>query len=78
MATIQLRTAVPGPKSKALADRRLRAVPCVEAADSARKIDEAISIDIFQNRCLGASDVDRSGVRESARNGCISALRKRF
>ena len=27
MATIQLRTGVPGPKSKALADRRLRAVP---------------------------------------------------
>jgi 4-aminobutyrate aminotransferase/(S)-3-amino-2-methylpropionate transaminase len=27
MATIQLRTAVPGPKSKALADRRLQAVP---------------------------------------------------
>ena len=55
MATIQLRTAVPGPKSKALADRRLRAVPRGLAHATpvyVAKAEDAVLEDVDGNRYI--------------------------
>ena len=53
MATIQLRTTVPGPKSKALADRRLQAVPRGLAHATpvyVAKAEDAVLEDVDGNR----------------------------
>jgi 4-aminobutyrate aminotransferase / (S)-3-amino-2-methylpropionate transaminase / 5-aminovalerate transaminase len=55
MATIQLRTAVPGPKSKALADRRLQAVPRGLAHATpvyVSKAEDAVLEDVDGNRFI--------------------------
>ena len=55
MATIQLRTAVPGPKSKALADRRLRSVPRGLAHATpvyVAKAEDAVLEDVDGNRYI--------------------------
>ena len=55
MATIQLRTAVPGPKSKALADRRLQAVPRGLAHATpvyVAKAEDAVLEDVDGNRYI--------------------------
>jgi len=55
MATIQLRTAVPGPKSKALAERRLRAVPRGLAHATpvyVAKAEDAVLEDVDGNRYI--------------------------
>jgi 4-aminobutyrate aminotransferase / (S)-3-amino-2-methylpropionate transaminase / 5-aminovalerate transaminase len=55
MATIQLRTSIPGPKSKALADRRVRAVPRGLAHATpvyVAKAEDAVLEDVDGNRYI--------------------------
>ena len=55
MATIQLRSSIPGPKSKALADRRLRAVPRGLAHATpvyVAKAEDAVLEDVDGNRYI--------------------------
>ena len=55
MATIQLRTAIPGPKSKALADRRLQSIPRGLAHATpvyVAKAEDAVLEDVDGNRYI--------------------------
>jgi 4-aminobutyrate aminotransferase/(S)-3-amino-2-methylpropionate transaminase len=78
MATIQLRTPVPGPKSKALADRRLRAVPRGLAHATpvyVAKAEDAVLEDVDGNRYIdfaGGIGCNNVGHR---RQSVLSAIR---
>jgi hypothetical protein len=50
----------------------LIAMPGVKATDATREINIAISVHVFDPCVLRVGDVNRSGVRESARNGGIA------
>jgi 4-aminobutyrate aminotransferase / (S)-3-amino-2-methylpropionate transaminase / 5-aminovalerate transaminase len=81
MATIQLRTAVPGPKSKALADRRLRAVPRGLAHATpvyVAKAEDAVLEDVDGNRYIdfaGGIGCNNVGHR---RPSVLSAIREQL
>jgi 4-aminobutyrate aminotransferase / (S)-3-amino-2-methylpropionate transaminase / 5-aminovalerate transaminase len=81
MATIQLRTAVPGPKSKALADRRLRAVPRGLAHATpvyVAKAEDAVLEDVDGNRYIdfaGGIGCNNVGHRRPA---LLSAIREQL
>src|SRR5882672_8430149 len=81
MATIQLRTAIPGPKSKALADRRLRAVPRGLAHATpvyVAKAEDAVLEDVDGNRYIdfaGGIGCNNVGHR---RPSVLSAIREQL
>src|SRR5205809_4634800 len=81
MATIQLRTGVPGPKSKALADRRLRAVPRGLAHATpvyVAKAQDAVLEDVDGNRYIdfaGGIGCNNVGHR---RPSVLSAIREQL
>ena len=81
MATIQLRTEVPGPKSKALADRRLRAVPRGLAHATpvyVAKAEDAVLEDVDGNRYIdfaGGIGCNNVGHR---RPSVLSAIREQL
>ncbi len=81
MATIQLRTAVPGPESKALADRRLRAVPRGLAHATpvyVAKAEDAVLEDVDGNRYIdfaGGIGCNNVGHR---RPSVLSAIREQL
>ena len=78
MATIQLRTAVPGPKSKALGDRRIQAVPRGLAHATpvyVAKAEDAVLEDVDGNRYIdfaGGIGCNNVGHR---RQSVLSAIR---
>src|SRR5437667_150766 len=81
MATIQLRTSIPGPKSTTLADRRLRAVPRGLAYSTARvvaKAEDAVLEDVDGNRYIdfaGGIGCNNVGHR---RPSVLSAIREQL
>jgi 4-aminobutyrate aminotransferase / (S)-3-amino-2-methylpropionate transaminase / 5-aminovalerate transaminase len=81
MATIQLRTAVPGPKSKALGNRRLRAVPRGLAHATpvyVAKAEDAVLEDVDGNRYIdfaGGIGCNNVGHR---RPSVLSAIREQL
>ena len=81
MATIQLRTDVPGPESKALADRRLRAVPRGLAHATpvyVAKAEDAVLEDVDGNRYIdfaGGIGCNNVGHR---RPSVLSAIREQL
>ena len=81
MATIQLRSSIPGPKSKALADRRLRAVPRGLAHATpvyVAKAEDAVLEDVDGNRYIdfaGGIGCNNVGHR---RPSVLSAIREQL
>ncbi|HMH01181.1 MAG TPA: 4-aminobutyrate--2-oxoglutarate transaminase [Terriglobales bacterium] len=81
MATIQLRTAIPGPKSKALADRRLQSVPRGLAHATpvyVAKAEDAVLEDVDGNRYIdfaGGIGCNNIGHR---RPSVLSAIREQL
>jgi 4-aminobutyrate aminotransferase/(S)-3-amino-2-methylpropionate transaminase len=81
MATIQLRTSIPGPKSKALADRRVRAVPRGLAHATpvyVAKAEDAVLEDVDGNRYIdfaGGIGCNNVGHR---RPSVLSAIREQL
>src|SRR6202795_4477420 len=70
MSTIQLRTAVPGPKSKALADRRLQSVP--------RGLSHATPVYVAKAEDAWLEDVDGNRYIDFAGGiGCINIGHRR-
>ncbi len=49
----------------------------VGAADAAAQVDEAVAVDIFEDRALGVTDKQRGGSVDPARNGLRPASRQR-
>jgi hypothetical protein len=55
-------------------DHGWRAVPCIEAANAAGKIDQPVAIHIFDYGSFGFRDEDRGGMEASTHHGRIAPL----
>src|ERR1700745_3378964 len=81
MATIQLKTAIPGPKSKALSERRLAAVPRGLSHATpiyAAKAEGAVIEDVDGNRyidCAGGIGCQNTGHRAP---GVVAAIERQL
>jgi hypothetical protein len=59
-------------------NHRRRAMSGVEAADAARKVDQAIAVDIFDDPTFGLGNKNRGGVIGRLHNGSIAPLHQRL